>query len=200
VVAIASADVVLLRHHPVKKAPRVMSEPIGLHVDADGPSLRVQWNRNSVPVRNAERATLFIVDGANHRAVNLTGSQLDRSTVRYWPESEVVTVRLEVHRGQRNNSDSATIGLPEERRRRGRQPRAERVIVEQARPSPFDRVTPENEVIQARRTPVITVSAEEPPAAVEPQEEGRFQRVISKIPLLRRWGKHPSSDETEPRP
>src|SRR5882762_9572505 len=99
VVAITAADVVLLRRHPVKKAPRASSEPIGLHVDADGPSLRVQWNRNSAAVRNADRATLFIMDGARRQTVNLTGPQLDRSTVRYWPEGELVTFRLEVHRG-----------------------------------------------------------------------------------------------------
>ena len=197
VVAITSADVVLLRHHPVKKAPRAISEPIGLHVAADGPSLRVQWNHNSVAVRNADRAILLIEDGGNRQTVNLTGVQLDRSTVRYWPESEQVTFRLEVYRGDHNNSDSATIGLPQEGRRR-RQQGAERVIVEQSRPSPFDRVTPEIEVTRALPAPVITVSAPVPAAAVQPPEEGRFQRVLSKIPLLRRFGKHPSSGETEP--
>jgi hypothetical protein len=200
VVAITSADVVLLRHHPVKKAPRVNVEPIGLHVAAEGPSVRIQWNRNSAPVRNADRATLFITDGASREAVNLSGTQLDRSTVRYWPESEQVTFRLEVHKGDRNNSDSASIGLPQEGRRRSRQPRTERVVVEQARPSPFERVTPEIEVTQARRAPVITVSAPEPAVAAAPQEDGRFERVLSKIPLLRRFGKHLSADETEPRP
>ena len=72
--------------------------------------------------------------------------------------------------------------------------------MEQARPSPFERVTPEIEVTQARRAPVITVSAPEPAVAAAPQEDGRFERVLSKIPLLRRFGKHLSADETEPRP
>ncbi len=198
VVAIASADVVLMRRHPVKAA-RAISEPIGLHVDADGPSLRVQWNRNAVPVRNADRATLFIMDGASRQAVNLTGPQLDRSTVRYWPDSEQVNFRLEVHRGDHSNSDAVSIELPQERRGRSRAAGAERAIVEQARPSPFDRVTPEIVVTEARPAPVITVSAPVPAAEAEPPKEGRFERVLSKIPLLRRLGKHPASDETEPR-
>jgi hypothetical protein len=197
VVAITSADVVLLRRHPVKELPRTTPEPIGLHVDTDGSSLHVQWNRKSVAVRNAERATLIIVDGANRQAVSLTGPQLDRSIVRYWPESEMVTFRMEVLNGSRHSSDSASIEAPHEGRRH-RRPATERLVVEQARPSPFDRVTPEIEVTQARPAPVMTASVPLPAPEAPPQEESRFQRVISKIPLLRHWGKHPAADENGP--
>jgi hypothetical protein len=168
-----------------------------LHVDADGPGLRVQWNRHAASVRNAEHATLFIVDGGHRRALNLTGSQLDRSTVRYLPESELVNFRMEVYNGDRNDSDSAEVEVTQGQLRR-RLPVSERVLVEQSRPSPFDRVTPEIEVTQARQAPVITASMPAPAVATEPHEESRFQRVLSKIPLLRHLGKHPPSDEIEP--
>jgi hypothetical protein len=198
VVAILSADVVMLSRRPLRKAQTARPEPIGLHVDADGSSLRVQWNRHAVSVRNAEHATLFIVDGAHRRALNLTGSQLDRSTVRYLPESELVNFRMEVYNGDRNDSDSAAVEVAKGHLRR-RVPVSERVIVEQARPSPFERVTPEIELTQARPTPVIAASMPAPAAAVEPQEGSRFQRVLNRIPLLRRLGKHSESNEIERR-
>ncbi len=78
-----------------------------------------------------------------------------------------------------------------------------RTTVQELRPSPFHRDAPEIVVIQTLKAPVIRVSApaaDEPvAAAAEPPRESRWDRVISKIPLLRRWRKHPPADGTEPR-
>jgi hypothetical protein len=36
-------------------------------------------------------------------------------------------------------------------------------------------------------------------AVAEPASESRLDRFISRIPLLRRWRKHPPADGSEPR-
>jgi len=205
VLAIAVADVVLMRRHPVSVRPQAIPEQIGLHADAEGEGLRVQWDRSSRPVRNADRAILYIEDGALQSQLDLTGRQLDSSSVRYWPESERVTFRLEVYRGSQSSSDSAAFGLPQARSPR-RQAGPARAIVEQARPSPFEHVDLEIVVTQTRPAPVVASraaapepAAPEPVAVAEPPRESRLNRMISRIPLLRRLRKHPPSDETQPR-
>jgi hypothetical protein len=80
-----------------------------------------------------------------------------------------------------------------------------RAMVQQARPSPFERVAPDLVVTQTRPAPVLAASAPvleleaapEPVAAADPPRESRLDRVISRIPLLRRLRKHPQSDENE---
>ena len=99
VLAIGAVDAVLMQRHPVSVRPVAMPEQIGLHADADGEGMRVQWDRASRPIRNADRAILYIEDGALQSQLDLTGRQLDSSSVRYWPESERVKFRLEVYRG-----------------------------------------------------------------------------------------------------
>ena len=201
-----AADAIMMRPHPVFVRLRAIPEQIGLHADAEGEGLRVQWDRGSRPVRNADHAVLFIEDGTIQNRLDLTGRQLDSSTVRYWPESERVTFRLEVYHGGRSSSDSATFALARARNRR-RQAGLARAIVEQARPSPFEHVDTEIEVTQMRPVPVVGAgapgleleAAPEPVAAAEPPQESRLDRVLSRIPLLRRLRKHPQSDETEPR-
>lgn len=198
----AAADAILMRRHPVSERPRVVPENIGLHAGAEGEGLRVQWDRRSRLVRNADHATLYIQDGSVQSRLDLTGRQLDGSSVRYWPESERVTFRLEVHRGSQSSSESATLGLPGARSRR-RQAGVARAIVE-ARPSPFEREEPEVVVTQTLPAPVLAPVAAPPEpavtAAAESAKESRLTRMISKIPLLRRLQKRPQSDETQPRP
>lgn len=199
-----AADAVLMRRHPVSVRPRTIPEKIGLRADAEGEGLRVQWDRGSQPIRNADHAILFIEDGALKSQLDLTGRQLDSSTVRYWPESERVTFRLEVYRGTQSSSDSADFALPQARSQR-RQAGPAHAIVQQARPSPFERVAPDLVVTQTRPVPVLApgapalelVAAPEPVAAAEPPPESRLDRVISRIPLLRRLRKHPQSDENQ---
>ena len=199
VLAIAGADAILMQRHPVSVRPRAMAEKIGLRADAEGEGMRVQWSRGSRPVRNADHAILFIEDGATRSQLDLTGRQLDNSSVMYWPESERVTFRLEVYRGSHSSSESAAFGMPQDRKRR-RQAGPARAIVQQSRPSPFQHVEPEIVVTQTLPAPVIVPK----PAAVgvavaEPPGESRLARWIGRIPLLGRWRKHPPADGTEPR-
>ena len=203
VVAIAGADAFLMRRHPISVPSRTIPEKIGLRADTDGGSLRVDWDRASRPIRGADRAVLYIEDGSLRSHVNLTGPQLDRSTVLYWPQTERVGFRLDVYRGNLSSSDSASCSLPRDTIRH-RRPGTERAIVEQARPSPFELVKPEIVTTQTLPPPVVPADesaaaldpAPQPNKAAEQQGESRFDRMISKIPLLRRLERHPQPDET----
>ena len=195
----AGADAILMRRHKVSARPLAIPEQIGLQANAEGEGMRVQWDRASRPVRNADRAVLFIEDGTAKSQLELTGRQLDSSSVMYLPQSERVTFRLEVHRGSQSSSDSAAVDLSQDRNRHRRQGPA-RAMVQQVRPSPFEHVDPEIEVTQtlpvhavAARAPVAEPVAERAPVA-EPQTESRLSRWFSKIPLLRHLRKHPPSD------
>jgi hypothetical protein len=85
-------------------------------------------------------------------------------------------------------------------------PRA-RAMLQQARPSPFERTKLEIVVTQTLPAPVNSpelaaqvqelAAASARVAAAEPPRESRLDRVISRIPLLRRLRKHPQSDENE---
>ena len=96
----AGADAILMRRHSVSVRPAAIPEKIGLQANAEGEGMRGQWDRASRPVRNADRAVLFIEDGTAKSQLDLTGRQLDSSSVMYLPQSERVTFRLEVHRGK----------------------------------------------------------------------------------------------------
>jgi hypothetical protein len=79
-----------------------------------------------------------------------------------------------------------------------------RPTVRELRPSPFHPTELEKVVTQKLKAPVIRVSepeaATEPVAsAIEPPRESRWDRALSKIPLLRHLRRHPPSDGTEPR-
>jgi hypothetical protein len=206
VLAMAGADAVLMRRHPVSARPRAVAQQIGLHADAEGEGLRVQWDRASRPIRNADRAVLFIEDGTVKSQLNLTGRQLDSSSVMYYPQSERGTFRLEVYRGGQSSSDSAVFGLPQDGKRHRQQGPA-RAIVQPVRPSPFEHLDPEIVVTQtlpvhavAARAPVAEPeAASEPVALAEPTTESRLGRFLSRIPLLRHLRKHPPSDEGESR-
>jgi hypothetical protein len=203
VVAIAGTDAFLVRHRPISLHSRAIPEKIGLRADSEGGRMRVEWDRASRPIRNAERAVLYIEDGSRRSHVELTGLQLDRSTVLYWPETDRVGFRLEVYHGNLSSSDSAGCSVPRDDVRHKR-PGPERAIVEQARPSPFELVRPEIVTTQTLPRPAIPAdeSAEAPDPAPQPgnaaeqQGESQWDRMISKIPLLRRLEKHPQSDET----
>src|ERR1035441_10916715 len=79
VLAMAGADAVLMRPHKVSIRPAAIREGIGLHADAVGEGLRVQWARGSRPIRNADHAVLFVEDGTAKSQLDLTGRQLDSS-------------------------------------------------------------------------------------------------------------------------
>jgi hypothetical protein len=198
-VAITSADVVLMRRHPLTVRPQVVREKIGLHADAEGGGVRVQWDRKSRQILNADHATLFIQDGTERSRLDLTGRQLDGSTVMYWPASERGRLRLEVYRGSQSSSDSTDFELPQDPKHHPEGPA--RAIVEQARPSPFEHTTPEIVVTQMLPPPALPVSetVAPPERVAEPPKESRLDRFISKIPLFRRLRKHPPEDENQPR-
>src|ERR1019366_2944169 len=204
VLVMAGADAILMRRHTVSVRPAAIPEKIGLHANAEGEGMRVQWDRASRPIRNADHAVLFIEDGTARSQLDLTGRQLDSSSVMYLPQSERVTFRLEVHRGSQSSSDSAAVDLSQDRNRHRRQGPA-RATVQSVRPSPFEHVDPEIEVTQtlpvhavAARAPE-PVAASEPVASAAPQSESRLGRWISRIPLLRHLRKAPPSDETPSR-
>ena len=190
-----------MRRRPLSVQSRVMPEKIGLHADAEGEGVRLQWNRNSRAVMNADHATLLIQDGTQRSQLDLTGRQLDSSTVMYLPQSERVNFRLEVYRGSQSSSDSAGFESPKDSSQHRHQGPA-RAIVEQARPSPFEHTAPEIVVTQTLPAPVLPVSGmvtTPERAAPEPPKESRLDRFISKIPLFRRLRKHPPADETQSR-
>ena len=139
-------------------------------------------------------------DGTERSQLDLSGRQLDGSTVMYLPKSERVNFRLEVYRGGQSSSDSTDFSLPQDPNRRRQGPA--RAIVEQARPSPFEHTTPEIVVTQTPTGPGaagLRDGDDTGAAAPEPPKESRLDRFISKIPLFRRLRKHPPADETQPR-
>ena len=201
VLAIAGTDAILVQRRPISVPSRTVPEKIGLRADAESGGLRVEWNRTSRPVRHADRAVLYIEDGSIQSRVNLTGRQLDCSTVLYWPETDRVNFRLEVYRGQTSSSESTACGLPRDAIRRKRKG-ADRAIVEKARPSPFERVRPEivtTETLPPPK-PIQRAEAIDPSTSLDTEADERSgDEMISKIPPLPRVEKHPESDENEQR-
>jgi hypothetical protein len=190
-----------MRRRPISVPTRTVPEKIGLRAGADGGELRVEWNRTSRPVRHGDRAVLYIEDGSIQSRVNLTGRQLDCSTVLYWPETDRVNFRLEVYRGQASSSESTACGVPRDAMRRKRRG-ADRAIVEKARPSPFERVRPEivtTETLPPSK-PIQRAEALDPSTSLDTDaDESSENGMTSKIPLLPRVEKHPQSDENEQR-
>lgn len=152
--AIAGTDAFLMRRRPLSIPSRSIPEKIGLRADSEGGRLHVQWDRASRPIRDAERAVLYIEDGSLQSHLDLTGRQLDRSTILYWPETNLVSFRLEVYHGNLSSSDSAACSLPRDAIRH-RRPGTQRAIVEQARPSPFELVRPEIVTTQTLPPPAV---------------------------------------------
>lgn len=192
VLVLGAVDLYMMRRHPVRPHPRPQALSIGLHADTDGDALRVQWNRHSRPIVNADRAVLHIADGGKQRQVALNGPELDSSSVRYWPESERVSFRMEVFRGEQQASDSTDFTFAQKR-----QPKlAGRTAIEKVRPSPFEHVQPEIVVVQYR-PPSVVLTREVAAAPEQMEEKSTFNRMLSKIPLLRRLRKHQEFDENQ---
>jgi len=191
VLVLGAVDLYMMRRHPVKPHVLPQAEAIGLHAEADGEALRVQWNHRSRPIVNADRAVLHISDGEKQRHVALDGSQLDRASVRYWPETERIAFRMEVFRGDQHATDATDVAVAERRQTK----LAGRAEVERLRPSPFDHVQPEIVVVQYR-PPAVVIAREVAVSPPAQPERSSFQRVLSKIPLLRRLGKHSDENST----
>ncbi|MEO8594767.1 MAG: hypothetical protein ABI759_15725 [Candidatus Solibacter sp.] len=186
VVALGATDLYMLRRHRVVPHARPVPDTIGLHATPEGEGLRVEWNRRGRIISNADHAVLSISDSTNPRPVELSGEQLDRASVLYYPQSDQVSFRLEVFRG--GLSTSETIAQQTSHARRTRQ--AGRATIEKLRPSPFEHVQPEIVVTQYRPAPVVPARAVEPEAAAANPQPSSFERVLSKIPLLGRLSRH----------
>ena len=201
---IAIGDAILVLRAPPKSPIPVVTDKIGLAVIRDGDGLRVEWNRHAGTVRRATDAMLYIQDGKHQSQLNLDGKQLTGSSVRYWPETENIQFRLEVHNGTASVSDEVRVAAE-------RAQIAPRAVVERVRPSPFKRTRPEvvrhgparpaapENVVRRDLEPVHRAGAE------ARHRESGWAKVVGKIPLLRRLKKHPqttdsqSVHDTEPR-
>jgi hypothetical protein len=98
---------------PAVEAPR---DPYALSLMAVeyGDNLFLTWDHKAPPVAAAARATLFIADGGQERAVALTRKQLQAGAVTYRKMSDHIRFRLEVfldaHRSVTEVWDSASAG------------------------------------------------------------------------------------------
>jgi len=186
VLALGAVDLYMLRRHSIAPPPRPGADTIGLHADADGDAVRLQWNRRGRTIVNADHAVLYISDGSSERMVELNGEQLDRANVVYYPQNQHVSFRMDVYRGRLSLTDttSSELGHP----RRTREPG--RVAFERVRPSPFEQVQPEIVVTQRRPVPVVLHTVETQPDVAANHQPGSFERVLGKIPLLRRLSSH----------
>lgn len=66
--------------------------------DAKG-QLRIEWDRDSATIRNAQNATLYITDGRPLAPVSLDRDTAQKGYINYGRLSEDITVRLVVNRG-----------------------------------------------------------------------------------------------------
>src|SRR5205085_3226352 len=113
IVTLVVVDVVLLRRskQPVVSA-KPASEKIGLYAHDEGDALRLQWNQTSPTIRDASHAILYIKDGNFNKQLDLTDKQLAAASVRYWPEADSVSFRLEVYRWDGSTSETVVAPRP----------------------------------------------------------------------------------------
>jgi hypothetical protein len=146
-------------------APAPSSVATAIHVQHDGPALRLHWSPDSLAVRRARSGAVVIQDGTRESRMELTPRDLRAGMAAYWPDSPEVTFRLEL--------DGAPAGTI-----RAWSP------VEEKRPSPFASTErPRKRGAAIRR---VQAAAVPPPYAEEPKRESALSRAIGKIPLLRR--------------
>jgi hypothetical protein len=196
ILTLAVVDIMLLRRSkPATVSAPSPPEKIGLNAQDEGDALRLQWDRKSRPIRDASRAVLYIHDGNNNSQLELTDRQLAAASVRYWPDADSVTFRMDVFHWDGNSSETVTAPRPLQRVKKSLRLRA---VVDQVRPSPFERGrAPETAQGSADR---VAPPPREAPELVkpEPPKESRLGRMFSKIPLLRRLRKHSESDDSKP--
>ena len=196
ILALAVFDIVMLRRgKPVAVSAPPVPAKIGLNAHDEGDALRLQWDRTSRPIRDASHAILYIQDGEKQSKLELTDRQLTAASVRYWPEADSVTFRLDVFHWDGSSSETVMASRPLHQVKKSLRLRA---VVDQVRPSPFDpgRLP---EVAQGSADRAIPPPREAPEQVqAEPRKPSRFGSLISKIPLLRRLRKHSESDDSKP--
>ena len=196
ILTLVVVDVMLLRRStPAAVSAPPAPEKIGLIAHDEGDALRLQWNQTSRSIRDASHAILYIQDGNAHKELELTDRQLAAASVRYWPEADNVSFRLDVYRWDGSSSETVMASRPLQRAKKSLRLRA---VVDQVRPSPFDSRRPP-EIAQGSADRAMPAPRPAPQQVqAEPPKESRLGRMISKIPLLRRLKRHSESDDSKP--
>lgn len=86
--------------------------PLGLQAERHNGDVKLTWDREAGPVRNATSGVLEIVDGDKNRKITLEPMQLRSGSVLYAPSSEQVQVQLNVLGPNTMVSESILILLP----------------------------------------------------------------------------------------
>jgi TonB family protein len=98
-----------VRPHVVSRPER----PMALNVIWAGGSLHLSWDRESPAIRRANRAIVWIGDGAQQRRLDLDARELTEGSIQYWPSSSDVGFKLEVFGPDSNVSESVrAINVP----------------------------------------------------------------------------------------
>jgi len=72
------------------------SQSVALTLTGEGDRLRLSWDGSAPTIRPGRRGMLWIADGSTWRRVILDVSQLRAGTVIYWPQTNDVSVRLDI--------------------------------------------------------------------------------------------------------
>jgi len=77
-----------------------------LNVERAASQLRLSWDRNSPPIRDADHGSLWITDGTHRQQLDLDARQLRQGSFAYWPSSRDVNFQLEVFAGGQRVTES----------------------------------------------------------------------------------------------
>lgn len=88
---------------------------VGLQVKvAPAGQIDISWDQSSAEMRKAQGATLTIIDGGEHRELNIDKDQLCSSKLTYYPNSDDVQLSLAVHLdATRSISESVRVLAPD---------------------------------------------------------------------------------------
>jgi len=88
--------------------PRVGSSTpsLGLRLSRAGERVKISWDRNAPPIRNAHDAVLEINDGKDYREISVTAGELAHGSILYLPKSSEVAFRLQVYGPGTRKSES----------------------------------------------------------------------------------------------
>jgi hypothetical protein len=98
-----------LRFHGIQ--PRIVVAThslLSLNAERDGGQLRLTWDRNAAQIRAAGKASLYISDGGQQQALELSADELRGGEFAYTPTSDDVTMRLDLG-GAANISESVRV-------------------------------------------------------------------------------------------
>ena len=166
-------------------APPHTEPPTGnirLIVQHDQGALRLRWSPKAPAIRDAERGTLTITDGAHQSKLELDGRELRAGLASYWPEGSQVSFRLETNSGASGAIDAPGIAEPAK-------PQAE---------AKTEAVTAVTKAPAApRRRPKTTASSYREPIddglewTEKPRRDSRWSKLKQKIPFWRK----PAADD-----